>query len=126
MVNNYKGREYSVSVASDVKVLSSRFPLITCALSFSAPAVATRYEAMGFGLVVILSLGLGISHPNFLSSVHLCLLDVCSFRLLLFPTIFVILSSGVDHVQFHNHHFHKIFGTILHCYEEQLGTYSFG
>lgn len=44
-----QGRENSVFVTLDFRVLSSRFTLIVCASSCSAPAVTTSYEIMEFG-----------------------------------------------------------------------------
>lgn len=51
-----KEREYSVSMASDFRVLSSRFTLIICVLFLSAFAVATMGKAVAVEFVLVLSL----------------------------------------------------------------------
>lgn len=55
-------------MALDFSVRRSRYTLIVSALSFSSLDVATRCEAMKFGLVVVLSLDMGAPLPNFLNN----------------------------------------------------------
>lgn len=60
-----KGQEYSASVASAFTVLSSRYSLIVCGLSFSALNVALRFEAMVLEFVFVLWNDIGV--PTFSS-----------------------------------------------------------
>lgn len=107
-----EGPKYQVF--ADFRSLSPRFIFIVCILFSSALTVAYGCDAMMFGSVDVLSLYVRAPHPNFLSSFHASLLDVCRFS---FSTVSHRLGSEEVHQLFLDHHFHESFGPILDFFE---------